>query len=131
MGLIVLIPLLLPESCRWLMSRGRTQQVLTILRRIARLNGRQVADSVYEAAERLCQVQTRFGVADGISTLLKPARPQLSYLDLFRQPDMRRYGGAVAFHDMVLAHGPGQDQPPGVPALDGDQLRVRHDRAEH
>jgi len=103
MGLIVLIPFLLPESCRWLMSRGRTEQVLAILRRIARLNGRQVADSVYEAAERLCQVQTRFGVADGISTLLKPARPQLSYLDLFRQPDMRRISLLVFLLWMVIS----------------------------
>merc|ERR1719384_2929697 len=32
---IFLVPFLLPESCRWLMSRGETERTVKILRKIA------------------------------------------------------------------------------------------------
>ena len=56
---IFIIPFLLPESCRWLLSRGRTEKTLTILRKIAKINKRDVPEEVYQSVEQLCQVQNK------------------------------------------------------------------------
>ena len=41
-GLVVFAPLVLPESARWLMVKGRDDKLLNILRHIAKLNKKQV-----------------------------------------------------------------------------------------
>ena len=56
---IFLIPFLLPESCRWLMSKGRTEKTVKILRRIAKINQSDVPEEVYQSVERLCQEQDK------------------------------------------------------------------------
>ena len=42
MGIIVFVPFILPESCRWLMAKGDGENLLKILKRIARLNKKEV-----------------------------------------------------------------------------------------
>ena len=54
---IFAIPFLLPESCRWLISRGQTEKTLRILKMIARTNKRDVPAEVYQSVEKLCQDQ--------------------------------------------------------------------------
>ena len=52
---IFAIPFLLPESCRWLISKGETEKTLNILRMIARTNKKDLPPEVYQSVERLCQ----------------------------------------------------------------------------
>ena len=47
-GIIVFIPLVLPESGRWLMNKGREDKFLSILKRIAKLNKKQVGKKSYK-----------------------------------------------------------------------------------
>jgi hypothetical protein len=41
-GIIVFVPLILPESGRWLMAKGREEMLVKTLKRIARLNKKEV-----------------------------------------------------------------------------------------
>ena len=42
MGIIVFVPFILPESCRWLMAKGKGEKLLKILKRIAKMNKKEV-----------------------------------------------------------------------------------------
>ena len=56
---IFLVPFLLPESCRWLMSKGRAEKTITILRKIAKRNKKDVPEEVYQSVEKLCKEQQK------------------------------------------------------------------------
>ena len=79
MATIVVVPFILPESCRWLMARGRKEKTLRILRRIARINRREVEDRVWAEVAELCDTKSR-----------DVERSNYTYVDLFRSPNMRR-----------------------------------------
>ena len=55
---IFLVLFLLPESCRWLISMGRSEKAVKILRRIARTNEREVPEEVYKRVEEMCEEQS-------------------------------------------------------------------------
>ena len=59
MMIIFLVPFLLPESCRWLMSKGRAEKTINILKKIAKTNKKEVPDEVYESVKRLCEEQKK------------------------------------------------------------------------
>jgi len=58
-GLVISLPMLLgvfaiflvPESARWLLSKGRTAEATNILRSFAKVNGKQVNESVFASFE--------------------------------------------------------------------------------
>ena len=79
MASVLVIPFILPESCRWLMARGRKEKTLRILRRIARINRREVEDRVWAEVAELCDTKSR-----------DVERSNYTYVDLFRSPNMRR-----------------------------------------
>ena len=56
---IFAIPFLLPESCRWLISKGQTEKTVKILKRIARTNKKDVPEEVYQSVEKLCEEQNK------------------------------------------------------------------------
>ena len=56
---IFAIPFLLPESCRWLMSKGRAEKTINILRKIAKRNKKDVPEDVYQSVEKLCKEQQK------------------------------------------------------------------------
>ena len=56
---IFVIPFLLPESCRWLISKGEKEKTIKILRRIAKTNKKDVPEEVYESVETLCEEQNK------------------------------------------------------------------------
>ena len=56
---IFAIPFLLPESCRWLLSKGEKEKTIRILRRIARTNKKEVPEEVYQSVEKLCEEQNK------------------------------------------------------------------------
>ena len=56
---IFVIPFLLPESCRWLISKGEKEKTVKILRRIAKTNKKDVPEEVFQSVERLCDAQNK------------------------------------------------------------------------
>ena len=56
---IFLIPFLLPESCRWLMSMGRAEKTIKILKKIAKTNKKDVPEEVYDSVKKLCEEQKK------------------------------------------------------------------------
>ena len=52
---VFLVPLLLPESCRWLISVGREERAVSILRRVASTNRRDVSEEVYQRVGEMCR----------------------------------------------------------------------------
>ncbi|CAL1676489.1 unnamed protein product [Lasius platythorax] len=51
--LAILLPLLIPESVRWLMSKGKNDEVEKIYRKMARMNNLQVTDEAINAFKEL------------------------------------------------------------------------------
>ena len=56
---IFVIPFLLPESSRWLISKGEKEKTVKILRRIAKTNKKDVPEEVFQSVERLCDAQNK------------------------------------------------------------------------
>jgi len=80
MGMIVIVPFILPESCRWLMAKGEGEKMQKILKRIARMNRKEVPDHVYTEAINMCKKQVE----------INDNKPSYTYMDLFRNPNMRK-----------------------------------------
>ena len=59
MIIIFLVPFLLPESCRWLMSMGRAEKTIKILKKIAKTNKKDVPEEVYDSVKKLCEEQKK------------------------------------------------------------------------
>ena len=51
-SLLLLRPTILPESVRWLISRGRYKEALAILKRVAKVNGVQLDDNITVITDR-------------------------------------------------------------------------------
>lgn len=51
--LALLLPLLIPESVRWLMSKGKNNEVEKIYRKMARMNNLQITDEAIEIYKKL------------------------------------------------------------------------------
>ena len=77
MATIIVVPFILPESCRWLMEMGRKEKMVKILKKIAKINKKQVPDSLWTEVGQLCDKKSR-------------EKNSYTYLDLFRTPKMRR-----------------------------------------
>ena len=46
MGLVVVVPFILPESCRWLISQGDGKKSVKIIKKIAKMNKKEVEHKV-------------------------------------------------------------------------------------
>jgi len=79
MALVIATPLIMPESCRWLLSMGEGEKTVKIMKRIAKMNGREVPEAVYDSVLSLAEKQKE--------ERANTAPP--SYLDLFRTKEMR------------------------------------------
>merc|ERR1719228_1484660 len=93
MGLIVVVPFILPESCRWLISKGKGKESVEVMKRIAKLNNKKVPDQVYAAVLDLCAKQKDHN--DNSSSY--------TYLDLFRTPNMRKITILISILYMLIA----------------------------
>ncbi|XP_075980262.1 solute carrier family 22 member 3-like [Anticarsia gemmatalis] len=76
MFIVVLAPWLLPESARWLITRGRVQEAVKVLRRFETVNGTQIPDDLMED----------FVVASNKSKL----EERESFFTLFKSSSLRR-----------------------------------------
>ncbi|KAL1459246.1 hypothetical protein WDU94_011251 [Cyamophila willieti] len=67
----VVIGLIVPESARWLLSQGRVDQTISIMRRFEKMNNKHVDEKIYERLKKTCQIlksqekdQKRYSVLD-------------------------------------------------------------------
>lgn len=80
LGLSLLTPWLVPESARWLVSQGKVEKAVKILRKFERINRADVKPEVYAAFTKSCsELQAK-----------EAANKNLSILDLFKTPRLRR-----------------------------------------
>lgn len=51
----VFVPWIIPESARWLVSKGRTDQAITILKKFERINRKSIKPEIYQDFRDTCQ----------------------------------------------------------------------------
>ncbi|XP_064546341.1 carcinine transporter [Drosophila montana] len=81
LALVVLTPLIVPESARWLVSQGQVDKAIAILRKLERRNGRHVSEQTYQNFGDSCRRMRDQEQAQNAS---------YSVLDLFKSPRLRR-----------------------------------------
>ncbi|VVC96060.1 unnamed protein product [Leptidea sinapis] len=77
--LVFLTPFLVPESARWLISKGRVDKAVTVLKRFEKMNGNKIPDNVMEKFVTIAK--TRIEKEDGISLIFKT--PSLRIMVVF------------------------------------------------
>ncbi|KAM7358921.1 organic cation transporter protein-like [Cochliomyia hominivorax] len=78
--LAVLTPLVVPESARWLVSQGRVDKAVLILKKLEKVNGKHIPPETYK------------NFTDSCNRLREDENKNNSYsiLDLFKTPRLRR-----------------------------------------
>ncbi|XP_065361705.1 organic cation transporter protein-like [Calliphora vicina] len=78
--LAVFTPLVVPESARWLVSQGRVDKAVSILKRLEKMNGKHITPETYQT------------FIDSCNRLRQDENKNNSYsiLDLFKTPRLRR-----------------------------------------
>ncbi|XP_011201961.1 organic cation transporter protein [Bactrocera dorsalis] len=78
--LVVLTPFVIPESARWLVSQGKVDKAVSILKRLEKVNGKHVPTETYQTFSASCL------------KLKQEENKNSSYsiLDLFKTPRLRR-----------------------------------------
>ncbi|XP_030374609.1 organic cation transporter-like protein [Scaptodrosophila lebanonensis] len=89
-ALVPLFYFIVPESVQWLISKQEYEKAVACLKRVARINGRQVEESAYQEFIEECKFSQQH---------LKVA-PNL--LDLFKTPRLRRNTLILFFKSMVI-----------------------------
>ena len=89
---IVVVPFILPESCRWLMSKGEKDKTIKILKKIAKTNKKTVLDEVWKDVAKLC---------DKIKA--NEDSNNYTYLDLFHTTNMRKITFLVIILWMIIS----------------------------
>jgi len=74
MALVVFTPVIMPESCRWLLSMGEGEKTVKIMKKIARMNGKKV----HQEKENRFQVRQRFLMRSMIQSYPLPRSKNLS-----------------------------------------------------
>ncbi|XP_064553024.1 solute carrier family 22 member 3-like isoform X2 [Drosophila montana] len=91
---LIIVPFfyfIVPESVQWLISRRKYNQAVASLRRVAKINGHQIEDSVYEEFIMNCKLSQQNNKID----------PNL--LHLFRTQRLRRILLILAFEMAVIS----------------------------
>ncbi|XP_038058237.1 organic cation transporter protein-like [Patiria miniata] len=91
---LALFPLaILPESPRWLISKGRFKEAEKIITKIAKVNGTKVPDNLFENLENL-QENERDPKPSSVH--------RTTFLDLFRTPNIRKKTLIIFFNWFVV-----------------------------
>ncbi|XP_017071445.1 beta-alanine transporter isoform X1 [Drosophila eugracilis] len=78
--LAIFTPLVVPESARWLVSQGKVDKAVGILKKLEKGNGRQVPPQTYQIFADSCKRMREQEAQNG----------NYSVLDLFKSPRLRR-----------------------------------------
>ncbi|XP_065335595.1 organic cation transporter protein-like [Cloeon dipterum] len=78
--LAVLTPWIVPESARWLVSQGKIDRAVTILKKFERINKKKIDPQLYADFRETCAIAQKE----------EDANKSYSVLDLFRTPRLRR-----------------------------------------
>ncbi|XP_069992151.1 organic cation transporter protein [Penaeus vannamei] len=87
---------ILPESARWLLSQGRVEETVEILKKIARVNGRTIPDQVLDDLQKSAKQETESASKDD-------EQKTASVLDLFRTPRLRKTTIAICLLWMLVS----------------------------
>uniref|UniRef100_A0A7G3AZ84 Putative synaptic vesicle transporter svop n=1 Tax=Lutzomyia longipalpis TaxID=7200 RepID=A0A7G3AZ84_LUTLO len=78
--LSILTPFIVPESARWLVSQGKIESAIRILKKFEKVNGTEVSPQIYKDFEDSCaKIQEEESKTEAYSVL-----------DLFRTPRLRK-----------------------------------------
>ncbi|XP_063698988.1 carcinine transporter-like isoform X2 [Culicoides brevitarsis] len=77
--LAILTPYVVPESAMWLVSQGKIDRAIRIMKHIAKMNRKEVDQSVYDQFEESCKAMRKN----------EEAHKSYSMLDLFKTPRIR------------------------------------------
>ncbi|CAD7003454.1 organic cation transporter protein [Ceratitis capitata] len=78
--IVVLTPFVIPESARWLVSQGKVDKAVSILKRLEKVNGKHVTAETYQTFSASCvKLKQEESKNSGYSIL-----------DLFKTPRLRR-----------------------------------------
>ncbi|CAG9857803.1 unnamed protein product [Phyllotreta striolata] len=80
LALAILTPFFVPESARWLVSQGKTEEAIKILKRIEKVNKMDVTEKVYDQFRSSCAKALKEEDADRTYTVI----------DLFKSPRLRK-----------------------------------------
>ncbi|XP_064549861.1 organic cation transporter-like protein isoform X2 [Drosophila montana] len=89
-ALVPLFYFIVPESVQWLISKQKYDKAMTCLKRVAKINGRQLDDSVYAQFIADCKLSQQ-------NTKTTP-----NLLDLFKTTRLRRNTFILFFKSMVI-----------------------------
>ncbi|KAH8259314.1 hypothetical protein KR026_002200 [Drosophila bipectinata] len=78
--LVIFTPLIVPESARWLVSQGKVDKAIGILKKLEHRNGRNVPPQTYQDFANSCRRMQEQEEQNG----------SYSVLDLFKSPRLRR-----------------------------------------
>jgi len=78
--LAIFTPFVVPESARWLVSQGKVDKAIGILKKLEKGNGRQVPPQTYQIFADSCKRMREQEAQNG----------SYSVLDLFKSPRLRR-----------------------------------------
>ncbi|KAM3955408.1 carcinine transporter [Aphomia sociella] len=92
-GLSILTPWVVPESARWLISQGRIEEAMKILRRVESVNKKKIPAAIAKEFEE---------TALEIAKVQQDAK-NYSCLDLFKTPRLRRHTILLLFIWMSIA----------------------------
>ncbi|KAK0164203.1 hypothetical protein PV328_002858 [Microctonus aethiopoides] len=78
--LTIFTPWIVPESARWLVSQGKVDEAIEILKKIEKYNCNKVPDNIYKRFKESCERLRKHEVEGKIYTAI----------DLFRTPQLRK-----------------------------------------
>ncbi|KAG8228027.1 hypothetical protein J437_LFUL003663 [Ladona fulva] len=93
--LAVLTPWLVPESARWLVSQGKVDKAIVIMKKFEKINRKHVDPKIYEEFRESCQ------------RIKKEDEEEKTYsiIDLFKTPRMRRITILLVLIWMIISLG--------------------------
>ncbi|XP_059046818.1 carcinine transporter-like [Achroia grisella] len=86
-GLSILTPWVVPESARWLISQGRIEKAMQILKKVERVNRKKIPTAI---AMEFKETALAIAKAD-------EEAKSYSFLDLFKSPRLRRHSVLLLF----------------------------------
>jgi len=93
MALVLAVPWVMPESSRWLQSRGKADRAVEVMKKIASINRKEVTEEEYESFRSLCNKENS----------VEHKEEQIGFKDLFRHKNMRKITVLTVILFMIIS----------------------------